>query len=307
MEGTPRTFLVAVLCTALAAATPVWGWQQSTPPAAPGAPSGAAPAGGAAAPASPPAVSTAPQTDAEIERFLTLARIVETKGAGKGVTGSTRATLSDGTATHDAHIQTIDEEKREFRSSMGTEFDFADKWSYNIAAYRLDRLIGLNLVPVSVLGRFRSARAAVTWWVDDVMMDEGGRLKQNLDPPQDKARMWNEQIYMMRLFDQLIYNTDRNLGNMLITKDWRLWAIDHTRAFRRHKSLKAPAHVSRCDRQVFERLKALTFDAIKQQLDEYLDDGQIRAILARRDAIVAKLEGLGPAAFFDRTPLRAAN
>ncbi len=104
---------------------------------------------------------------------------------------------------------------------------------------------------------------------------------------------------MIRLFDQLIYNTDRNLGNLLIGKDWRLWAIDHTRAFRKHTTLKSPDYVSRCDREVFQRLKALDQDLLKRELGNYLDNGQIKALLTRRDAIVQLLEGLGPSGLFE--------
>jgi hypothetical protein len=239
-------------------------------------------------------------SDAEMERFLQAAKVVKTKTASKGVTNSTQATMSDGTITHDAHIQIVDEYKREFRSSTGIEFDFRDSWAFNVAAYKLDRLIGLNMVPVSVPGRYRSSRAAISWWVDDVMMDEGGRLKKKLEAPEDKKRLWNQQIYMLRIFDQLIYNVDRNLGNQLISSDWRIWAIDHTRAFRKHTTLKSPAYVSRCDREVFQRLKALDRELLKRELGPYLDEGQIKAILARRDAIVAKLESIGPIALFDK-------
>ena len=105
---------------------------------------------------------------------------------------------------------------------------------------------------------------------------------------------------MMRLFDQLISNVDRNMGNIVYTKDWRLWPIDHTRAFRKNTDLKTPSHVTRCDRQVFERLKALDRDTLKREVGKWLDDGQIKALLARRDLIVKKLEALGPSALFDR-------
>ena len=133
-------------------------------------------------------------------------------------------------------------------------------------------------------------------------LDEGARLKNKIEAPPEKARYWHQQIYMMRVFDQLIYNTDRNLGNMLIGSDWRLWAIDHTRAFRKQKALKSPTHISRCDRQVFDRMKSLTLEVLKRELGKYLDEGQLKALLARRDLIVARLESLGPEALFDSRP-----
>jgi hypothetical protein len=266
------------------------------------APGPLAAGGGGQAPAAASATTAAATpvlTDAEMERFLRTAKVTRTKGLSKGVTASTRATLSDGALTHDSHVQVIDEYRREFRSQFTIEFDFRDSWAFNVAAYKLDRMLGLNMVPVSVMRTYRSQRAAFTWWVDDVMMDEGERLKKKIEAPPEKIRYWRQQTYMMRLFDQLIYNTDRNIGNMLIASDWRLWPIDHTRAFRKQTALKSPGHISRCDRQVFERMKALTLDALKRELGEYLDEGQIKALLARRDAIVARLESLGPNALFD--------
>ena len=244
------------------------------------------------------AVATPALTDAEIDQFLLKAEVGKTKGISKGVTGSTQATLSDGKMTQDAHIQSIDETKREFQSARGTEFNFRDSWTFNVAGYKIDRLIGLNMVPVSVSRRWRSKPSAFTWWIDDVLMDEGDRLKKKTQPPD--SQLWNEQMQLVRLFDQLIYNVDRNMGNLIITKDWRVWAIDHTRAFRTHDTLKSPESVTRCDRQVFERLKALDKDTLKREVGTFLDEWQIRSLLARRDAIVAKLEKAGPAALFDR-------
>lgn len=237
-------------------------------------------------------------TDAQMEEFLRTAQILKTRNTSKGITGSLQATLSDGKITHDAHIQTIDESKREFQTAKGTEFNFRDSWTFNIAGYKLDRLIGLNMVPVSVSRRHRSKPAAFTWWVDDVAMDEGDRLKKKIAPPDSVS--WNHQMQLVRLFDQLIYNVDRNMGNLVITRDWRVWAIDHTRAFRTHDDLKTPASVTRCDRQVFERLKQLDKETLKREMASVLDDWQIRALLSRRDAIVKKIEAAGPAALFDR-------
>jgi hypothetical protein len=255
------------------------------------------------APAAPPAQAsaTAPKlTDAQIEDFLLHAKVIKTKGAKKGVTGSLRATMTDGTLTHDAHIQDIDQHQQQFTGANGTtEFDFRDTWSFNVAGYKVDRLIGMNMVPPSVERRWNYKDAAYTWWLDDVMMDEEARLKQKSEPP--NTNVWNQQMQMVRVFDELIANVDRNLGNLLITKDWRLWPIDHTRAFRTNHELKKPANVTHADRAVIERMKALDKETLRKATSRYLTTFQIDAILARRDAIVKRLDSLGSGALYDRT------
>ncbi len=237
-------------------------------------------------------------SDARIEDFLLHAKVVKTHGAKKGVTLSVRATLSDGTLTHDAQIQQIDERKQQFDTGKGVEFNFRDSWMYNVAAYRLDRMIGMNMVPVSVARRNGIEPAAFTWWIDDVMMEEGERLKKKMSAPDAEA--WNQQMQLIRLFDQLIANTDRNLGNLLITKDWRAWPIDHTRAFRLNRTPRSLANITRCDRQVLEKLRRLDREALKESLSDVLTADEIGAVLARRDAIVAYLDGRGPSVLFDR-------
>jgi hypothetical protein len=250
-------------------------------------------------PAAPQAQQPAlPAGDAEMEEFLRTARIVRTRSAGKGVTGSTRASLTLGDLTHDVHIQTIDATQREFRSHKGVEFNFRDTWQFNVAAYKIDRLLELHVVPVTVARRWNSRPASFTWWIDDVLMDEGERVKQKLSPPNQAC--WSEQRQLIRFFDQLIDNTDRNAGNLVISRTWRLWAIDHTRAFRRAQTPTKPENLTRMDRRVLERLAGLEFASLKRELSPYLEDADIRALLARRDAIVAHFRAAGEAALYDR-------
>ena len=252
------------------------------------------------APVAAPAAKPVLPSDAEIEQFLLKGRLGKTRGAGKGITGSLRGTMTYENLTHDVHIQIIDETKREFRSAQGTEFNFRDFWGFNIAGYKIDRLLGLGLVPVSVERRFRSSLAAYTWWVDDVLMDEQARYNKKISPPAENLERWNQQMQLLRLFDQLIANTDRNLGNLIITNEWTIWAIDHTRAFRTHATLKTPGNVTRCDREVLARLKQLDKPTVSKAVGSNLQSFEIESLLKRRDAIVAIIEQKGESGLFDR-------
>ena len=223
-------------------------------------------------------------TRAEQEEFLKTADIVKTQVSRIGVTVPTNATMSDGTVTHQAQIQYVDIFEREFETIHGTEFNFRDSYKYNIAAYLLDKQLDLNMVPVSVERKVGSSTAAVTWWVDDVAMTEWDRSEQKLRSP--NPRTWAPQMYACRMFDQLIDNTDRNGGNLLITSDWNIWLIDHTRAFRTRKTLRAPNDLEWVDRNMLEKLRALDEATLAELLSDYLTGSEIEGLATRAQLMV---------------------
>jgi hypothetical protein len=240
-------------------------------------------------------------TNDQKEKFLLAAAIDSRRSAPRGVTDSVRAKLKASDCLHDAHIQHIDEWKLSFQTQRGTEFNFRDSYKFNVAAYLLDRILDLHMIPPSVPRNYQGRSAAFTWWVDDFLMDEMTRTQRKIVPP-DKDR-WNRQMWIVRVFDQLIANTDRNLGNLVITKDWTLWMIDHTRAFRTATDLPNPKNLEKCDRVLLERLRALDPAIVQRELQPYLTKMEMAGLLARRAKLVAFFdekcarEGQGAALF----------
>ena len=255
--------------------------------------------------------SAASLTREQMEAFLTSAEIVSERTTSDGVTRPIRATLSNGVLTHDAQFQTVDEAKALFSAGKASEIDFKDTYRYNIAGYRLALLVGLDTVPMSVERRYKGKSAAVTWWIDDVMFDESGRMKLGdaamMGPDPQRTQ---RQIHTMRVWDELIQNRDRNRGNVLWTKDWTLWLIDHTRAFRSNTSLLKPEELIRIERTLFDKLRQLTEQSMTQAMKGALTRPEIRSVLRRRDAIVQHFEKLlasrgEGAVFFTLSPVTA--
>ncbi len=224
-------------------------------------------------------------TKEQMEHFLQTAKVIKGVQSSKGVTSPWRLTLTDGTITHDASFQAIDEHKPAVQLQSGTEINFVDSYKLNIAAYRLAELLGLDdLLPVYVERKYQGNPGSVSWWLP-VQMDEVERHKRKLSPPDPDE--WNRQMYRVRVFDELVYDTDPNLTNVLIGENWKIWRVDFTRAFRLSKDLKDPNDLVQCDRKLLEKLKALDANQLAERTKGYLSKDQIKALMARRDKIVA--------------------
>src|SRR5262245_25563239 len=207
-----------------------------------------------------------PLTTEQQREFLQSSKIIQSRPIGRGVTESTRLTLSDGTTSHDAAFQTIDtrpsdEDRRLMRRRAG-ELNFVDSYKYNVAAYELARVLGVDdMMPVTVERRLQGKIGSLTWWVDDMLMDAKERNKTNTQPP--AVMEFQRQRMRMMVFAELVGDVDRNQGNILYTKDWHVVMIDFTRAFRLHHSVRDPKTLTSIQRALWERIQALTRDDVK--------------------------------------------
>jgi|SRR5688572_3757162 len=229
-----------------------------------------------------PAASTSFETRAAMEAFLSRANVVSDPGPAAGA--SWRVTLDDGTRKHDAAVQTADGS-----DPTGRHF------RYNVAAYELDKALGLNLVVPSIERQVAGGRpASLTWWLDNFAMNEIDRRRKRVEPPDQES--WNRQMQAVRVFDELISNTYRDTSpalylnsvwdNLLITTDWTIWLTDHTGAFRVRNQLADPESLTRCDRALLRRLRELNRNDLQRLLGKYLSLRQLDALEVRRAILV---------------------
>ncbi len=228
-------------------------------------------------------------TAEETEQFLKNARVVSMKRVGAGINNPFKVLLErDGIQAH-AVFRNVRVAKAMARFPGKTILNFRDDALFEISAYRLGRVLGLNNIPPAVVRRIAGRKGSLQLWVEEATT-ERQRIEKDLKP--DNIRLWRLQVQTMRLFDNLIYNGDRNLGNILFDPTWRLWMIDHTRAFRRHKKLVSPKTIWRVERGLWERLQQLDLESVKEAVSPFVSPVEARAILKRRDLIVEIIDNL---------------
>jgi hypothetical protein len=224
----------------------------------------------------------------EIEHFLETADIVSNEAIPTGRSGPRKLVLEQNGVRAAAGFNAVEKVVRGVTRHHGvTLSDFHDSYLFNCAAYRLDRLLGLDRVPPTVPREVEGTPGSVSLWIENTIM-ESDRADRDLQPP-DPFR-WNQQKKIMVVFDNLIGNLDRNQGNILIDRTWRLWLIDHTRAFIATPELTTPEAVNRCERGLYRALEQLDPEAVRRELSPFVTGPQIDAVLARRTLILERLQ-----------------
>lgn len=229
------------------------------------------------------------------EELLRTAEIVRYEPLGKGVTRPFKLFLKKGDW----------ESAAVWKDPSGSPLGVLEGWQFEIAAYRLDKLIGLNMVPPAVGRTFQGRAGALILWAENENSLED-LFEKRLRIPDEFADHTHKMTWLTRAWDSLIANDDRTQQNVLYTRDWRVILIDHSRAFRAggrftkqlmfgKRGLKMtqqgnPFLFRRLPRWFVEKVSDLSFGSVKAAVGEYLTDKEIRAILARRDLLLEEVD-----------------
>lgn len=222
-----------------------------------------------------------------ILEFLRTADVKSEKEiTGEGSTVPHKLLLEKDGVRVDAIFRMVDETKLQAEFSTGRgELYFRDSYIYEPPAYELSRMLGLDNVPPATLRTIKGKKGSIQIWVENAMTDKK-RNKEKIAPPDEQQ--WNKQLQIMNVFDELVYNTDRNRGNILITKDWKLWMIDHTRAFRRIGELQHANMLKLCERRLYQNIQALDEAAARERLKDFLNTYELDALFKRRKLILER-------------------
>ena len=229
------------------------------------------------------------ETAEEVLDFLRTAKIVSQKELTGGINRPLKVRLRQDGVEANAIFRIVDIRHKRAKLDGKIVPDFHDSYAYECAAWDVSQLLGIDNVPPCTRRRYELVDGTMQLWVEGTMTEEKRRATDT-DPPEQLQ--WMRQKQTMRLFDALIYNFDRNQGNMLIDEAWKLWFIDHTRSFRKSAAIENLDKIVWCEREIFERLKKLDKKTLSRRLRNLVTGVQMGFMLKRRDKLVDHLSSL---------------
>jgi hypothetical protein len=221
----------------------------------------------------PPAAATACARvwtghESDLERLLATAPVEKLESVPIGVTKPQRGYFPAGSLAERFAWKPLPPMRRG---------GYRESYKAEIAAYQLDRLLELGMVPPVVERTIEGKVGAAVLWIEGTTGWDKDRPAQGPEPS------WSKQISRMKLFDQLIANIDRNQGNLMYDRDWHLFLIDHSRAFTTRTATDGIAAISTVDRALWTKIDALTADDLERALGAWLSPEERTALLKRRD------------------------
>ncbi|MGH8308183.1 MAG: metallophosphoesterase [Steroidobacteraceae bacterium] len=160
----------------------------------------------------------------------------------------------------------------------------ASGWEREVAAYRLDKLIGLDMIPATVAREHGGQRGALQFRV------EGSESLETLEKRQARFGGWcplDAQYTLMAAFDAVIDNPGRTAANIWLSPDeWLVRLTAHSATFSNSRKLGTRANGLVLPNELVLRLGALTREQLVKELGQWLRRGEIDALLARRDELL---------------------
>lgn len=171
----------------------------------------------------------------------------------------------------------------------------ADSYKYDLAAYELNKLLDLNIVPPTVEREVEGRKGMLQLLIEGIITEEVRRNK-NIEPPD--LEKYKNSLEELTVFENLTYSDSycakKDLGDILIIhkEDWKIWRVDFSEAFVPFSELLPECPITRCSKSLYQNLQKLDNDNVKSKLSLYLNDEEISALLERKKIIIEKIKKL---------------
>ena len=225
----------------------------------------------------------------ELENYLKTAKIDPDRDKRGRRTEAYKVSLDDGKIKRGGFLKLTDRTR--------PNHPLPDSYKYGIAAYELDKLLDLNLVPPVVEREIEGGKGSLMIYLEGPLR-ESDRRRRKIEPPDPK--IFENTLEELNVFENLIYSSalcevgGDDLGDILIMhkEDWKVWRVDFSEAFAPSPELIPGCKITRCSKKLYQNLIKLDDKVLKAKLKHYLNEEEISMLLKRKKIIIEKIKQL---------------
>ena len=233
---------------------------------------------------------SAGQADAEqkeLEAYLKKANVgTILKGAQGGRGEGWTISLHDGKTARRGFFKYVD---------VRRPTNFPISYKYELAAYELTKLLKINIVPPVIEREIQEPKGqkrkgSLQIYVEGCI-SERDRMLKKIDPPNPQA--FADALEEINVFEILTSCDHLSPKDILIHREtWRVCRVDFAEAFDPSTEFLPEAAIRRCSRRLYKGLLDLSPLDVEATLKPYLNPGEIKGLLDRRNLILEKLKDL---------------
>lgn len=218
----------------------------------------------------------------ELENYLKTAEItLIEKGKIPGRTNAWKITLFDGKQERQAHFKFI---------SFSRPTPLADSYTYELAAYELDKLLDLDRIPPVVCREIDGVMGSLQIRVENCI-PLNVQQRRNIRPPDTQA--FRNSLEELNVFENLVYCERQELDDVLIQQEtWKVLRVDFGQAFYPTAELIPDQEITRCSKKLFENLIKLEDELIESKLKDLLNANEMATLFERKAVIIKTLKKL---------------
>lgn len=186
--------------------------------------------------------------------------------------------LDDGNIRHKAIFKHIDRPR---------PHPLPDSYRYELSAYRLHRLLGLDFIPPTTVRTLENRTGSLQLYMEDcVPLEEAGKDES----VKISMKEIEERIQDIVVFDALTYCGCRHSKDILYQlSSGNIYRVDYSEAFEPRRSLPSECSIKGCSQALWEKLESISDYEIRRVMEACLNEQEIDALLMRRRLIQEKI------------------
>lgn len=219
----------------------------------------------------------------ELEHYLRTARIVSAiPDEDAGRSEPWRINLSDGKKRLKGWFKHI--------NRVRPNIIPADSYKYELAAYELDKLLDFNIVPPTVEREIKGYIGSLQLFVEDCTSLSVLMRKKDKILASDKIKSALQEVAVFEILTYCQRNSESEKDILIHDTNGKVCRVDFSQAFAPEPHFPPGIKAVKCSAKIQKSLENLSRDKIETALSPFLNEEEIRALLARKELLVEKLK-----------------